>query len=352
MSIAVGPIPSTGGVRTHIEGLVAHSRHRSSLIHYSRWSPFYPGYRGLGSTLHRNSILPRWDPYGAAYARLILRRSDVVHTHAHPVWPSPYATNLGPARVHTVHQIYERDDATDDRHWRLLNRLNEEMIEVCRRVRSVVAVSRSLAEDLRDRYKVDSMVIPNGIDFEPAPAPEPALPAGLESNGYFLFVGHMGAVKRPGLFIELARTLKDRPFAMAGPGTTREGIAAAFGDVPSNLVPLGPTDNRHARWLMRNARCVVQTSARESASIVLLEALAEGTKLVAPELRCNQELLPAEVRLFAVDDLSGLVRLARAAWNAPRPSPQTIEQLRRRHDIRRTAKEVDDLYTVLVGDAS
>ena len=346
---AVGPVPVTGGVKTHIEALLRNSRHALSVIRYSRWSPFYPGYPGLGSALHRHESLPRWDPYGFAYRHLLLRRFDVVHTHAHPVWPAPYRVPAGPRRIQTVHQLYEREDAEDERHWRLLKNLNAEMVQVCRGMDRVVAVSKALADLLSDRHRVDAIVIPNGIEFHPPPVAERELPGALPRDGYALFVGHAASVKRPDLFIRLAGALPNRPFAMVGPDLSLPSLERRFGPLPPNLVALGPLDNAHARWLMRHARVVVQTSARESASIVVLEALAERTRVIAPALPCNRELFAPDLTLYEVDDFGSLLDLTERTWEMPNPTAESIERLRSRHDIRLVAGRIDDLYAEAAG---
>jgi len=344
LRVAVGPLPLTGGVKTHISGLARNSRHRISLIRYSPWSPFFPGFPGIGSALHRNPRLPRWDPYGFGYRELVLRWFDVVHTHAHPVWPAAYEDPRGPGRIHTVHQVYDRDDATDERHWRLLRNLNEEMVRVCRRVDRVVAVSRALADLLSERYSLDAIVIPNGIDFSPPPAEEGDLPAGVPDRGYVLFVGHLGPVKRPDLVLRLAAALPDRPFVMVGPGLQRSALEARFGTLPPNLIALGPLDNAHVRRMMRHAHLVVQTSVRESASIVVLEALAERTRVVAPALPCNRELFAPDLALFEVGDFGALLDLTLRTWDMPSPTLGSLDRFRSRHDIRAVTRQVDELY--------
>lgn len=349
LSIAIGPLSETGGVRTHISAFMKWSSNHLWPIRYSWMTPYFPRYRGLGSALHRHPAIPSWDIYGYVYRGLILGRFDLVHTHGHPFWPAPYASSSRPKRIHTVHQLYHRDDAVDERHWRLLRNLNEEMIDVCHRADCVISVSQALADDLLDECRLGSIVIPNGIEFDlSAPHNIPAL-SQLTSDDFFLFVGHSGRVKRPEMFIRLAYRFPGRRFVMVGPGLLPNTLKSAFGSIPDNLIAVGPMDNASVRWLMRNARVVVQTSVRESASITLLEAIAEGARVVAPGLPSNTEILPPDFPTFPADDFEKLVELAQWMWDQPRPDPILVQRLRSRHDIRRIAAKLDDLYREIVG---
>lgn len=344
LSVAIGPFSETGGVRTHVLALARRSRHQIALIAYSPWSPYYPRYHGLGSALHRHPLLSHWDLYGEFYRKVILARYDVVHTHGHPFWPAPYRAGPRPKHVHTVHQLYDPDDATSERHWRLLARLNAEMIQTCRTADRVIAVSSALADHLLDRYAVDAVVVPSGIELETGPSPASELPAGLRPDGYYLFVGHLGRVKRADLFVRLARRIPDRHFVMVGPGLTGDEVLKHAGSMPPNLVALGPQENSVVRWLMRNARVFVLPSAREAAPIALLEAAAEGTRVVASRLPAVHEFLPPGFPTFRTDDLDDLVTATQEAWESSPPDPSFVGFVRENHDARRIAAVLDGLY--------
>jgi glycosyltransferase involved in cell wall biosynthesis len=348
LSVAIGPVPKTGGVRTNILWFRKYSGHRIHLIPYSRFSPFYPGYRGLGAALHRHPALPRFDAYGIAYRCLFLRGFDVVHTHAHPVWPAPYAPTDHPRRIHTVHQLYSREDASNERHWQLLTNLNEEMIAVCRASRLVIAVSRVLADELRARYGISAEIVPNGIEFDAVRGLQDSTARPAPGAPDFLFVGHAGRVKRPDLFMRLAAAMPNRRFVMIGPGLDPLALSAQWGRLPANLVARGPLDNQAVRNLMGLSRVVVITSERETSSLVLLEALASGARIVVPRLPALQELLPQGFPAFPVGQFSALEELAASAWEASPSDTFEVKRLLEEHDVRRLAARIDGLYRTVV----
>jgi glycosyltransferase involved in cell wall biosynthesis len=124
---------------------------------------------------------------------------------------------------------------------------------------------------------VPVVTIPNGV----LPVERPA----VNQNGPVLWAGGLRPVKRPGLFIELARRFPNREFVMVGGGTTTEAAHAAATEKEARAVP----NLRLTGWLphsdvireIAKAAVVVNTSEYEGFPNVYLEAWNQGVPVVS-----------------------------------------------------------------------
>jgi glycosyltransferase involved in cell wall biosynthesis len=120
-------------------------------------------------------------------------------------------------------------------------------------------------------------VIPNGL----LPSDNPASGHG----GYVIWIGALRDVKRPDLFINLARRIPDAEFVMVGGGTSTEpsyaeDIARTAGDVP-NLKLAGRRSHAETLEYIRNASLLVNTSRVEGFPNAYLEAWNYGIPAVS-----------------------------------------------------------------------
>src|SRR5262245_52726696 len=109
--------------------------------------------------------------------------------------------------------------------------------------------------------------------------------AHVDLNGPILWAGSLRSVKRPGLFIELARRFPNRQFVMAGGSTTTEVDHAAATEREARTVE----NIRMTGWLphsdvireIAKASVVVNTSVVEGFPNVYLEAWNHGVPVVS-----------------------------------------------------------------------
>lgn len=154
------------------------------------------------------------------------------------------------------------------------------------RTTRVVAVSRAVAEQVRDVLRVDPSrldVIPNGRDpevFRPADAD-----AGASGPPTVLFVGALEAGKRPGLFLDVVAELRGRgcafDAAIVGDGPLRERVQRRADALGVRL--LGARDDVPA--LLRAASVLVLTSEARTEGMpgVLIEAGLSGLPVVSSD---------------------------------------------------------------------
>jgi glycosyltransferase involved in cell wall biosynthesis len=146
-----------------------------------------------------------------------------------------------------------------------------------RSAHGVVVQNNSQLTKAQASLRAPSTVIPNGV-----------LPRERESSGGegpVLWVGALRSVKRPDLFIELAKRFPGRRFVMVGGSVSTEVAYCAETEARARLVPnlhlTGWLPNADVtRWISR-AAVVVNTSTVEGFPNVYLEAWNHGVPVVS-----------------------------------------------------------------------
>jgi glycosyltransferase involved in cell wall biosynthesis len=164
-------------------------------------------------------------------------------------------------------------------------------------------------------------VVGNGVD----PAPEAPPPGGLPAGDFLLMAGTVSARKRQ---VEVARALAGQvpvvvAGGVAGEAAERAGLERQLRS--SGAVWLGEVrDGAELRALQRAAAAVVLLSRAEAQPLVLLEALAAGTPVVASDLPAHRELAERHPGWVALARRPGDVLAAwrRLAGEARGPAPR------------------------------
>jgi hypothetical protein len=142
-----------------------------------------------------------------------------------------------------------------------------------------VIVQTGVQRDLlRANYGRDSVLIPNFLDADPVTLPEHA-------RTRVLWVGKIRAIKRPLLFVALARALPHLSFTMIGPHFQDEGglyaeVMTAAKDLP-NLEVLGFQPLPEVEKQFDRASVFVSTSEMEGFPNVFLQAMRRGIPIVS-----------------------------------------------------------------------
>ena len=261
---------------------------------------------------HANGLLPL--PLGtrdaASWPRLVawLRalRPDVVHTHlwTADLWGGLAAALAGvPARVATVHGEYFRADAVAG----LVRARRHALARTYRAVYAlhhrVIAVSRAVAHDLRQRPGVPVApsrlrVVPNGLDLARVEAIQPLSRAALgvpPGAPLIACVGNLFPIKGQRWLIEALTLLRQHlPAAhllLVGDGPDRaalEQLAAARGQQPY-VHFLGARADAPA--ILAASDMVAVPSLAEGLPLAPLEALALGRPVVATRVGGLPEII-------------------------------------------------------------
>jgi glycosyltransferase involved in cell wall biosynthesis len=230
--------------------------------------------------------------------------ADVLHAHSHRyghvLQSAAVADRRGIPLVVSTH--YHPADRREPTWKRMTLRLQDVGFGMTayRVARSLVVETEREAELVAEFAPRDRIaVIPPGIDLVPwlAPDPDAPLPADLPPE-YFLFVGRLAPNKGlPYLVESLARLApRDRlPLVIMGRDwgelaeITRLARARGVADL---LRPLGHVeDERSYRAIVKRARALILPSEWEAFGLVLLEAMAARTPIVATAVGGVPEVL-------------------------------------------------------------
>lgn len=98
-----------------------------------------------------------------------------------------------------------------------------------------------------------------------------------------VFIGRLDPIKRPWIFVELARQIPEADFLMLGKNHFNQENGWKIDGVPENLKLLGHVTGQEKYEVLSSAWIFVNTSIHEESPVSVLEALAYETPLVCFE---------------------------------------------------------------------
>jgi glycosyltransferase involved in cell wall biosynthesis len=144
--------------------------------------------------------------------------------------------------------------------------------------------------------------IPNGVRVDD-------FPGGESPDDYLAFVGRLAPEKAPHLALEVAKRA-ERPLLMAGviEDEHHDYAQGVLNEAGRDVEFLGPLDRPELSLLLRNAAgLVMPLLCDEPFGLVVVEALASGTPVVAWRRGAMPEIVEHGVTGFLVDDVAGAV---------------------------------------------
>ncbi|MCX5800476.1 MAG: glycosyltransferase family 4 protein [Candidatus Eisenbacteria bacterium] len=306
-------IPATyGGIERHVEevGIRLASRgHEVSVycrFYYTRVTDKYRGVRLLRlpsvKTKHFDT------PTHCAISTLdsVFRGYDIVHFHA--LGPSLFSFMprlTGAKTVVTVHGLdWQREKWGPAASW-ILKRCEYPAIHFPSRT---VVVSRTLQEYFRNKYGIETTVVPNGTNIPTSRALSKLKKAGLEAGNYVLFVGRLVPEKGCHFLIEAFEKLDTRTKLVIAGGSSfsSEYVDTLKRHASSRVVFLDYVYADTLEELWSNALLVVQPSTLEGLSISLLEALSYGRCVLVSDIPENLEVVEDCAPSFRSKDVEDL----------------------------------------------
>jgi glycosyltransferase involved in cell wall biosynthesis len=243
--------------------------------------------------------------YRPAYAPILLvfPRTPVI------VWARDPRTRVDRARIATLRIPGDPDEAPVDLgrfDCTSLGRLARLSRALARPVLLASPAPATLGAAAREAYGLPG----TDVAFLPNPIPRPEEPL-TPSPPSVLFLGRLEPIKRPWLFVELARRHPRTRFVMLGDTYVGDQAGWKPSELPPNLYLLGHLDGPAKARELAAAKVLVNTSLHEGLPVSFLEALAAETPILAfrdPEgvvSRFGQRVLEADGSgMEALPDLS------------------------------------------------
>lgn len=335
--VLVGPVVSfRGGTRHH---MLAIRRHSSLPVRTFPTDAF----------LHELKDSGRLDDFAAALRGEDLNRFRVVHSHASRWLPALCAGTMERrfGWVHTYHTLYFEDQwAGGLRQWQ--KQINRVLLEDAPRADVRISISRWLQHHLEQEHGITTVWVPNGVEVEKCEQADGSRFEQREGlSGFVLYLGNILEVKDPGRFVRLAAALPDRQFVMIGQGLSAANIAGRLGlEAPENLSCHDEMPHAEALEALAACRAFVVTSRSEGLPTALMEAMAMGKPVVAPDCYGCAEVVqsPACGRLYAPDSFDALVAAIEEALAGPEVAPEARERIRQQYDWRVIGPRLGEIY--------
>jgi phosphatidylinositol alpha-mannosyltransferase len=293
-----------GGVQAHVrdlaEVLIGLGHHVSVLAPGEEDSPTLPSYvTAAGKTvpIPYNGSVARLQ-FGLVSATRVRRwlrdgNFDVVHVHE-PAPPSLSLLTVLLADVPLVATFHSASTRS-----RFLAMFNSVVQAVLERLSGRIAVSQAARKMIMEHLGADAVVIPNGVavsnyaDAEPLPGypRDPAL------GGTIGFIGRYDETRKGmAVLVEaLQALLPARPglqVLVAGKGEQADFLADLPPEVAARMVMLGMVSEADKASLLRSIDVyVAPNTGGESFGIILLEAMAARTPIVASDLDAFRRVL-------------------------------------------------------------
>ncbi|WP_128772200.1 glycosyltransferase family 4 protein [Actinomyces oricola] len=293
-----------GGVQAHVMDLAGELRRRGHDVRVLAPAsadaelPTWVTSAGEAVAIPYNGSVARIN-FGAAVARRVRRwleanNLDLLHIHE-PIAPNIGILALQAATcpvVATFHAAMDRSVARE-----LLSPMTGSFME---KISATIAVSEEARRTLIHYHGGDAVVIPNGVNVSPfaaAPKDDPRF-AGTEQHPTVSFLGRLDE-PRKGLAVLAAAipavlaAVPGARFLIAGRGEAGEHRTrlAQFGD---SVVFLGGVSDADKAAMLASSTCyVAPQTGGESFGIVLVEAMAAGTRVIASDLTAFSDVLEA-----------------------------------------------------------
>lgn len=283
-----------GGVGVHVRELSAHLRglgHDVHILAPGRNPGRHDHLRVVGRAIpvRGNGSVARIS-FGPQVAREVGRalreiQPDVVHVHE-PLVPSVSMLAVLRAKVPVVGTFHS--NVGRERMGSLWFQLAVPAVRpVWKRLARRIAVSEAARQSVTSRMgDADLLILPNGVDVNRFAA---AAPARLTPGRHLLFVGRLESRKgfpvAVQAFARLAPQYPDLRLLVIGDGTQRDAVDELTPAIRSRVEMLGRVDDALLAGYLRAADVYLgPATGGESFGIVLAEAMAAGTPIVASNI--------------------------------------------------------------------
>lgn len=336
--IVIGPVYSTsGGVVNHIKMIHKHTKIRTRI--------FLPIW-----IINLKNII-KINP--SSFLQQKILKSKIIHTHVDDKFInySYDAQKKGIKWVHTYHTLYFEDQWEGGlQEWQ--KNINDALINIAKYADIKISVSRWLQKLLQDKYNIETIYIPNGVNVEECKKANPD--DFFEQYNFFnfvLFSGNLSEVKDPLMFINLAFKNPDFLFVMIGGGLEKEKIEKKYKiQLPENIKALGGLPRKDALNAVSACKIMVCTSKSEGLPTAIMEAMIMEKVIIAPNSFGCKEVLNNGNCGFLYDpfNLTDLNNKFNIAINNNDIGKKVKEFAEKNYDWSNIASKIDQQYITLL----
>ena len=361
-----------GGVEAHCENLYPCFIKRGCEVVVFTRKPyanfdidFYKGVKLIPLFCPTNKFLESFlhTFYGVFVAKKV--RPDILHIHG--IGPSlfiPVARLLGLKVIMTNHgPDYQR------KKW---GKLAKVILKLGERLGSkwangIICISESIAEGIRNKYKREVIVIPNGVTIPQILESEDALEKyGLEGGKYILAVGRFVPEKGFHDLIDAfnnfqtrnskhetlnsQRSTKNWKLVIVGRADHEDKYSLGLKEKArenSNVILTGFLTGEPLQELYSHAGLFVIPSYYEGLPIVLLEAMSYGLSCIASDIPANRNVELSEERFFKAGDVKALAIKIKEFVDKPLTGEEKRRQIgmiAERYDWEKIARKTMEVY--------
>jgi glycosyltransferase involved in cell wall biosynthesis len=354
-----------GGVENHAQHLSLRLAELGCEVEVIVRSPYVP--RTNSRVFGKVKLVRIWSPRVKgveAFAHTLLgvlragwTRPDILHLHSvGPALFTPLARALG-LHVIVTHHVLNYENEKWGRFARSLLRLGERV--GMRFANGRIAVSQSLADRVKQRYRVPIRMIPNGINDPLTVHSTAALAAfDLKPNRYTLMVARIDEQKRQLDLIQAFARARRGPWKLALAGGSdyssdyARKVAQAAQMVPG-VVMLGHQSGDALAELYTHAGVFVLPSSHEGQPIAVLEAMSYGCQVILSDIPAHREIGAASAQFIRAGDIAGLAQQLDAIFQAEtsrRMDEAERGRLMQIHDWRRIARHTLEVYRAALAE--
>ncbi len=286
---------------------------------------------------------------------------DILHIHA--IGPSlcvPLARLLGLKVVVTHHgPDYMR------KKWNRVAKIFLKIGEMCacRYANKIICISKTIADNIRDKFGRESVVIPNGVVIAGHTTQKGLLKRfGLEKNRYFIAVGRFVPEKG---FIDLIEAFSlfkrdnhsngygDFKLVIVGESDHEDSYSLSIKKKAAQIkevILTGRLKRDALDELYYNAHTFVMPSYYEGLPIALLEAMSYGLPCMVSDIPANREVKLDSNSYFRPGDVKAICERLHYAVQFPFSEEQRLQQIdfvRKRFDWENIASQTIKVYEKL-----
>lgn len=281
---------------------------------------------------------------------------DLVHVHA--LGPSLVTPLLYHYRIPTVVTIHGLD--WQRAKWGLIARMvlragQEVAVRFSTRI---IVVSKSLQDYFTEKYGLQTVYIPNGVDPPVLRPPNQILRLGIKPRKYLLFMARLVPEKGCHYLVQASREFPSdvQVIVAGGSSHTDDYVKRLHSMSEGRVLFVGEVTGELKEELYTNALAYVLPSDLEGMPIGLLEAMSYGIPVIVSDIQPNKEIVngPDVGVTFQAGNVSDLVKKVNDLVSSPDHVLRQLgtrgrEAVLKRYSWREIADKTLDVYSQALG---